>query len=114
MSYSVDLRKKVIEYVQKGGRVVNASRLFGVGRRTIHQWLLQLATTGHLEKKTYARTQFKIDRDTLKTNIDNHPDAYLKEHAETFNVSVSGIWRALQAMKITRKKKSKLTKKEMK
>lgn len=114
MSYSVDLRKKVVEYIQNGGSVVDATHLFRIGRRTIHRWLLQLTIAGHLEKKTYARTKFKIDRNALKANIDDHPDIYLKERAETFNVSLSGIWRALKTMKITRKKKSKRIKSAMK
>lgn len=108
MTYSVDLRKKVLVYVQNGGSVVDAAKVFGMGRREIHRWLAQQKAEGHLNKKTYVRTKFKIDREDLKANIDNHPDACLKERAKTFKVSPSGIWRALQTMKITRKKSPSL------
>lgn len=106
MTYSVDLREKIIAYIQKGGSVVDAAQLFGVGRREIHRWLAQLKAEGHINKKTYVRTKFKINREILQSDIDNNPDAYLKERAEIFKVSPSGIWRALQTIKITRKKKS--------
>jgi putative transposase len=114
MSYSIDLRDKVVSYIQKGGSIVEAAQVFDVGRRTIHRWLKQLKTEGHMKKKRYVRTRFKIDREALQVHIAEHPDAYLKERAKVFNVSHVGIWRALQAMKITRKKKSVPTKNVMK
>lgn len=104
MTYYLDLRKKVVDYVQKGGRIAQAIKLFGVSRKSIERWLSQLETTGHMNKKAYIRTKHKIDREALKLNVSDAPDAYLKDRAETLNVSVSGVWRALQTMKITRKK----------
>lgn len=114
MTYSLDLRKKVVDYIQKGGRIAEAIKLFGVSRKSIERWLNQLETAGHMNKKPYIRTKHKIDRETLKLNIAEAPDAYLKDRAETLNVSVSGVWRALKTMKITRKKKSAPTKSVMK
>ena len=39
MSYSIDLRKRVVDYVENGGRIAQATGLFQVGRATIYRWL---------------------------------------------------------------------------
>jgi transposase len=39
MSYSLDLRKKVIDYVDNGGSITKAATLFNIGRATIYRWL---------------------------------------------------------------------------
>ena len=39
MSYSIDLRKRVVDYVEKGGRIAQAAGLFPVGRATIYRRL---------------------------------------------------------------------------
>ena len=38
MPYSLDLRQKVINYVENGGRVTEATKVFGIGRSTIYRW----------------------------------------------------------------------------
>ena len=104
MTYSLDLREKVVAHIEKGGSVVEAVKIFGIGRRTIHQWLHQKKSEGHLNAKKYVRTKHKIDRAALEAHVAEIPDAYLKERADALQVSVSGVWRALKTMKITRKK----------
>jgi transposase len=47
MSYSLDLRKKVIDYVDNGGSITKATTLFNIGRATIYRWL----SREELEKK---------------------------------------------------------------
>ena len=37
MSYSIDLRKRVVDYVENGGRIAQAARLFHVGIATIYR-----------------------------------------------------------------------------
>ncbi len=39
MSYSVDLRERVVNYVRNGGSLAAAAKLFQVGRATIYRWL---------------------------------------------------------------------------
>ncbi len=35
MSDSLDLRQKVIDYVESGGKITKAAKLFGIGRASI-------------------------------------------------------------------------------
>jgi transposase len=39
MAYSLDLRKRVVDYVENGGGITKAAALFKVGRATIYRWL---------------------------------------------------------------------------
>jgi transposase len=39
MADSLDLRKRVVDYVENGGGITKAAALFKVGRATIYRWL---------------------------------------------------------------------------
>ena len=38
-TYSTDLRKRVLDFIQTGGKKSEASRRFSVDRSTIYRWL---------------------------------------------------------------------------
>jgi len=78
MTYSLDLRKKAIEYVESGGSQVSAANIFGVSYRTIWNWI-QRKKQGQLEPKKYETSPRKIDDKRLIQFIMDHPDAYLRE-----------------------------------
>ena len=107
MSYSRDLREKALNFVKEGKSQAEASKVFGVGERTIRRWYKQLRIEGHINKKPYVKTKRKIDPDALRADVEKTPDAYLKERAQIFGVTPSGIWRELKRLKITFKKKPK-------
>jgi putative transposase len=99
MSYSVDLRQRVIDYVNNGGSQVSASTLFKVGRKTIYNWLHRenLSPTPRLIRSR------KIDKSRLLANVHEQPEALLHERALEFGVTPSGVWRALRTLKISKK-----------
>jgi len=66
MTYSEDLRKKAIEYVEAGHSQVKAATVFGVTSRTIWNWI-QRKKNGSLKPKDYERPPRKIDFATLFT-----------------------------------------------
>ena len=39
MRYSLDLRKRVLDFIQAGGSKTEAAKRFNVGRTTIYKWL---------------------------------------------------------------------------
>ncbi|MBE9240198.1 IS630 transposase-related protein, partial [Synechocystis salina] len=39
MTYDLDLRIKVIDFIESGGGITKASKIFKVGRATIYRWL---------------------------------------------------------------------------
>ena len=113
MRYGIDLRKKVIAFLENGGTYREAARVFGITMYTISEWKKLLKETGSLEYKKRQNTFKKIDPARLSRYVEDHPDAYLKEIAEEFNCSAPAIFMALKKLKITLKKRSKLIEKEM-
>ena len=99
MSYSIDLRERVVNYVQAGGSQVEAARVFGVTRRTIYNWMQREDLTP-VHRETRRR---KIDRAALAAHVRELPDAYLRERAAHFGVSTPSLWAALRRLKIVKK-----------
>src|SRR4028119_1179436 len=107
MAYSLDLRKRVVDYVENGGGITKAAALFKVGRATIYRWLrrenLRATKVEHRERK--------IDWEALRKDVEENPEARLIERARKFGVRASAICYAFKKMKITRKKKNFVIKK---
>jgi transposase len=106
MSYSKDLREKVLAYRAKGNTQEETSRVFGVSVSAIKDWEKLLADTGSVNKKTLNRSPRKYDEAALKAILANEPDLFLYEIASKFeNGSASGVNDALKRYAITRKKR---------
>lgn len=99
MSYSVDMRERAVKYVRDGGSQTEASRLFGVDRKTIYHWLHRKDLSPH-PAKTRHRV---IDKDRLMAHVRRHPDALLRERAQEFGVTPSGLWRAMRRLGMRKK-----------
>jgi transposase len=99
MSYSVDLRERVVNYVRKGGSPMVAAKLFEVGRATIYRWLGAPDLHPH-PAKTRRR---KLDKVALAAHVRDFPEALLKERAAHFGVTINAIWVALKGLAITKK-----------
>jgi putative transposase len=99
MAYDLDLRLKVIDFIESGGGITKASRTFRVGRATIYRWLgrEELAAT-----KVETR-QHKINIKELEEDVKNNPDMLLKERAKKFGVTPASLCYQFKKMKITRK-----------
>jgi len=101
MTYSIDLRERVVSYVRGGGRKTSAVKLFGVGRDTIYRWL----STEDLRPKAYERKKArKLDLEALRRHVVAHPQMMAKDRASHFGVHPTSIIRALRRLRITRKK----------
>ena len=103
MSYSSDLRKRVLDFVHKGGSKAEASRTYNVSRTSIYNWL---AAEDPLScKKPGPQGPHRLDYDALKQHVADFPDHTQMERATHFGVSKSCIWAALGKLNITRKKR---------
>ena len=114
MGYSTDLRETVLNFIDAGNSIKSACKLFTVSRSSIQRWRLRLIEGASLGSKPRIKSPYKVNEAILKTYIAEHPDAYLNEIAAHFNVTDSGISKALSRLKITRKKKRRSMQKEMK
>jgi transposase len=99
LSYSVDLRKRVVSYVRGGGSRAQAAALFQVGRTTLYRWL----NATDLHPKPALERRRKLDKAALAAHVRAFPDALLKERAAHFGVHINAIWTALKNLKVTKK-----------
>jgi hypothetical protein len=67
-----------------------------------------LKEKGNLNRAPLNRKSRKLDVEGLKRYVEAYPDAYLKELAKLFAVSVGCIFKALKKLKITLKKDANL------
>ena len=108
MAYSTDLRKCVLDFINKGGSKASAERTFGVSRRTIYNWLESEDPLSC--EKPGPKGPRHIDYDALQQHVADFPDSTFAERAKHFGVSTNGIFYALSKLNITRKKRRRLTK----
>lgn len=105
--YSVDLRERVLSFVDEGGAKVEACKLFKIGHNTLYLWIRQRKERGTIEPKIRGKYKTrKIEESQLREYVKAHADATLSEMAEIFSVSSVAIWKALRRFGITYKKKS--------
>lgn len=101
MSYSLDLRKKVVNYVENGGSITAAAEHYQISRTTIYRWFKR---ENLAPNKTEYR-QRKLDKKALEKDVKENPESRLIDRAKKFGVTINAIYYALKKMKITRKKK---------
>ena len=100
MTYSVDLRKRVVEYIKQGGKKTDAAKIFKVSRWCVYDWLER----EELEPIKVERRNGKLDWEALARHVEEYPDALIRERAAEFGVAYNAVWYALQQMKISYKK----------
>lgn len=113
-SYSVDLRERVLQYLEKNNNREAASRLFQVGIATIYRWLARKKEKGNVEPLRRPYAYKIIDDQKLLDYIEKNPDHFLSEIGRHFNLTPQAIFYALKRLKVTRKKSSSSTTKGMK
>lgn len=105
MTYSVDLRQRVVAFVEAGGAKAEAARRFSVSEGSVHNWLKR----DNLAPTKVKHRDRKLNWKALEQHIQDEPDAKLKERAEYFGVHTTAIWYAIKQMNITRKKTAKVS-----
>jgi transposase len=101
MTYSEDLRKRVVAFVQGGGSKSEGARLFKVSRGCVYLWL----NCKNLAPKRVRNTQpYTLNEAELKTHVEKYPDAYQHERAAALGVSWHVVLYGLRRLGITRKR----------
>ena len=108
-AYELDLRKRVVQFVQEEGSKAEAARRFGICRQTVYRYL-NAAKMGSLSpKKTWGGGWRKLDPEKLRAFIKNNPDATLCEMEKIFAVHFSAVWICLKKLGLTLKKTHKIS-----
>jgi transposase len=103
MVYSLDLRKKALNYIANGGKRSDASKIFGITTRTLANWLYREKNQDLAPRMNGSRPS-KIGDEKLKKYIEENPDKYLREIAKEFSSTLQAVFYACKRLKITLKK----------
>ncbi len=112
MTYSLDLRKKALEYLDKVGNRQQVVEAFNITLRTLERWIRR-KRDNCLAPKQRRSSPSKIDDQKLRLFIQEHPDAYLREIAKQFGTTLQAVFYACKRLKISLKKRPHTMKKEM-
>ena len=83
MAYSLDLRQKVVNYVENGGSITKAAAIFKVGRATIYRWLGR----EYLRPTQVNHRQRKLDWEALKKDVEKNPLSKISRKSKNFQAS---------------------------
>lgn len=105
--YSMDLRKRVLADSDAGRPTKQVAKKYGVSGTWVRSLKRRRRETGEIAPRVGGGRKPKIDRARLAALVHEQPDATLMELRERLGVkcSLSAIWMALDAMRITFKKK---------
>jgi transposase len=112
-AYSEDLRRKIVEAVERGMPKIEAARAFGVGISSVKRYVATYREGRSLSPKKRPGSKPKLDegaRKLLEANLEEHPEATLPQRREFLqqvcgvSVSDSTVSRMLRRMGWTRKK----------
>ena len=109
MAYSIDFRRRAIEYMNEGHTGEELHEAFKIFPSTVNAWRKLLEKTGSLEPQYPKERARKIDLEKLEQEIERNPDATLPELAIIFNCTKQAVFTALKKLKITYKKNNSHT-----
>ena len=107
--YSYDLRKKVIDAIDKGISKTEASRVFQISRNTINLWLRKREQTGDYKAEVGYQKGYNpkiTDLEKFEEFAQAYGSLTQKEMADkwTEKISARTIGKALKKLNYTRKK----------
>jgi putative transposase len=102
--YSSDLRKKVIEYLNKGKSKKQASEVFGVHRNTISRWSLRYCIEGSYSARTRLGYKSKLNYKEIESFVVNNQDTKLSDIGSKFLISIGHAGRILKKLGFSYKK----------
>ncbi len=107
-AYALDLRERVVKFIQGGGSKAEAARRFDLARSSVYRYLVAAQKGALTPKKSWGHWR-KLDPQKLQAHVKGHPDATLKELQTVFGVSHHAIWVRLGQLGFTLKKTHKIS-----
>ena len=107
-AYALDLRERVVKFIQGGGSKAEAARRFDLARSSVYRYLVAAQKGALAPKKSWGHWR-KLDPQKLQAHVKKHPDATLKELQQVFGVSHHAVWVRLGQLGFTLKKTHKIS-----
>ena len=112
--YSQDLRKKVIEYLNKGNNKTETSIVFKLNRKTVANWYSRYKNEGHYLPRKRLGAKPKIIKNDFLNYVNNNLNSTSEEIGKAFNIGGSGARYWLKKFGYSYKKKPSPTWKQIK
>ena len=103
--YSKDLRKKVINYLNKGKSKKEASEIFGIHRNTVSRWYNRYKNEGSYEAKKRLGCKTRVDYKKIESFVKDNEDAKLSDIGTAFGISKGYASIVLKKLGFSYKKK---------
>lgn len=103
--YSLDLRQKVIRFVQDGNTQIAASKVFNLSKTTVNAWCLRYKNEGHCCARKHLGAAPRIDKESFIKHVTENPNATSEDIAGKFGISASGARYWLRRVGFSYKKK---------
>lgn len=104
-SYSQDLRKKVMSYVNRGNSCHSASIKFEIASNTVRNWYKRYKLEGNYLSKKVGGKKGRISGEEVATYVDKNPEFILSEMGKHFGMSAAGALYWLRKLGYSYKKK---------
>ena len=111
---SLDLRKRVIDYVNAGHTAKEAAAIFSINQSSVYRWKKLLKETGSLKVIPTPRGPHKLFLEPLKEYVDAQNSTTLEKIGKHFGCTASAVWNALNKLGYSYKKNRKNIKSGMK
>ncbi len=103
--YSLDLRERVIKFLESGNTQILAAKVFSLNLSTVNRWHLRHLREGNCAPRKRLGAKSKVDQKRLESYIISNPDAKLRDLSAIFGVSIWGIYYWLGKLGFSYKKK---------
>jgi transposase len=103
--YSLDLRQRVIKFIESGNSQQAAVKVFGLNTSTINRWWLRYKSEGHYRARTRLGKKPRVNAEALNLYIKANPNFKTSEMGKHFGMSGSGAFYWLKKLGFSYKKK---------
>ncbi|UCM85731.1 MAG: IS630 transposase-related protein [Rickettsia endosymbiont of Culicoides impunctatus] len=103
--YSIDLREKVIKYLEAGNSQRSASRVFQLSPTTVNTWHVRYKKEGHYQARKYKGAKPSIEMDDFIKYVEENPNSKTEDIGKKFGISASGARYWLRQLGFSYKKK---------
>jgi transposase len=107
--YSLDLRKKVINYIKLGNTQKAAASYYELGLNTVNRWYMRYRKEGHYNPRKREGKQGRMCEKALEEFLSKNPNALLKEIGKFFGMTAEGALYWMKKLGYSYKKKASPT-----
>ena len=103
--YNIDLRKKVIKYIELGNSQQSASKVFMLNPSTVNRWWLRYKREGNFSAKKRLGKAPRVSALLIHDYVKTHPNCTSAEMGTHFGMTSGGAFYWLKKLGYSYKKK---------